>query len=186
MVIGYLLHSLVNRGELIHMNYNEQIRMFKKKISVGVKKTSELINIFKAKADIKEILLNDIPGYTKNSIIYNVKHSMLNEYLQLNPNEMIFFAFLMIKNQKSEKYFCDKYQFEKFIYVVFEEHTGYVWSNNNRLFVELELERGVSQQEFYTEGILFRSLLSHIAILYCDDNNIPMTVTSPEQAFYKD
>lgn len=168
------------------MNYNEQIRMFKKKISVGVKKTSELINILKAKADIKEILLNDIPGYTKNFIVYNVKHSILNEHLQLNPNEMTFFVFLVIKNQKSEKYFCDKYQFEKFIYVVFEEHTGYVWSNNNRLFVDLELERGVSQQEFDTEGILFRSLLSHLAILYCDDNNIPMTVTSPDQAFYKD
>lgn len=168
------------------MNYNNQIRMFKKMIPIGVKKTSELINFLKTSIDVKEIALNDIPGYAKHSIVYNATHSILNEELQLNPDEMIFFAFLIIKNQRSDKYFQDKYQFENSIYVVFEERTGYIWSNNNRLFVELELERGISQQEFDTEGILFRSLLSHLAILYCDDNNIPMTVTSPDQAFYKD
>jgi hypothetical protein len=163
------------------MNYHEQIKMFKKMIPIGVKNTSELINIMKTWVDVKEISLSDMYGYSMQSVIFNAEHCILNEDLQLSPNDMTFYAFEVIENKKSNKYYCDKHQVDKFLYVVFEERTGYVWSNSNLLFVKLELERGVSQNEYDTEGNLFRLVISHLAIAYCEENNIPMVVTEPEQ-----
>jgi len=151
------------------MTYNEQVRMFKKSIPVGVKKTCELIEILKTLANIEEIEMSDLGEPLMLSVMFNAKHCISNELLKLNYPDMSFFAFSLINDHKNSKYFNDKYQVDKSIYVVFEEHTGFIWSGNNTLFLDLELAKGVSRQEYETEGSSFRSILSHMAIAYCDE-----------------
>ena len=55
-----------------------------------------------------------------------------------------------------------------FIFVVIEEHTRYICSNSNKLFLEMELASGVSQDEYNNEGLVFRSVISHMAMAYCE------------------
>jgi len=154
------------------MNYDEQVSMFKSAIPIGVKSTSELIELLKAKVDIKEITQNDLFGYTMKAAIFNANHCILNESLQISPNDMSFIIFRVIQNEKSILYYNDTPPEEKFVYAIFEIHTGYTTSNSNQLFLDLELARGVSQQEYDTEGDQFRSLISHLAISYCEKNGL--------------
>ncbi|HBC93183.1 MAG TPA: hypothetical protein DCZ10_09885 [Pelotomaculum sp.] len=154
------------------MNYNEQVRMFKHLIPIGPKSISELVEMLEAKADIKEIAPNELPGYARQTAIYNASHCILNEDLQVKPDNMLLLAFQIIQNEKSSYYYSDDIMGDDFIYVVFEKHTEYMWSNSQKLFLELELARGVSQHEFDTEGILFRSLVAHLASDYCLKNGI--------------
>lgn len=48
------------------------------------------------------------------------------------------------------------------IYVVFEKGTGYIRSNNNKLLLELFLERGVSQYDFDNDTNWLRSYLFYL------------------------
>lgn len=153
------------------INYNEQVRMFKSSIPIGPKTISELVDWLRKQVDIREMPLSALPGRTLQTAKYNASHCILNNHLQLNPDDMFFLAFEMIKNQKSSRYFDTIYD-HNLIYVVLEEHTGYIFSNSNRLFLDLEFIRGVSQHEFDTEGDKFRSLLSHLAIAYCEEHHI--------------
>ena len=82
--------------------------------------------------------------------------------LQIKPEDMLFRIFRVIKNEKSDKY-CEANS-KDFMFVVIEEHTKYICSNSNRLFVEIALASGISQDEYNNEGLLFRSLISHMAI----------------------
>lgn len=84
---------------------------------------------------------------------------------------MTFHIFQVEKNAKSNKYYNDDFC-EKFVYIIFEEHTGYIFSNSNQLFLELEVAQGVSQTEFDHEGIQFRSILAHLAMDYCEKHGI--------------
>lgn len=153
------------------INYDEQIRLFKNSIPIGPKTISELVNWLGEQVDIKKIPLNSLPGRTMQTAAFNACHCILNEHLQLNPDDMSFLAFQVVKNHKSSRYFNDKYK-DDLIYVVLEENTGYISSNSNRLFLDLELNRGVSQHEFDNEGNEFRSLISHLAISYCEEHNM--------------
>lgn len=154
------------------MNYAEQVAMFKDSIPIGKKQTFELVDFLKNQVDVREIKLNDLPGNVAKMVIFNAVHCILNNDLQLNSKDMSFLVFQIIKNEKSYKYFTDKGQRGKFVYIVFEEHTGYISSNSNQLFLEFELARGVTQHEFDTEGNQFRSLISHLAIDYCEEKGI--------------
>lgn len=149
------------------MNYNEQVQMFKSRIPIGLKSSAELIEYLKQKAEIKEILPSDLPGKIMQTAVDNASHCILNENLQLKADDMSFLVFQVIQGKNSSPYYSDISQDEDFIYVIFERSTGYITSNSNQLFLELELARGVTQHEYDTEGSQFRSLISHLAIAYC-------------------
>jgi len=151
--------------------YDEQVQMFKGTIPIGPKPISELVELLETQVDLKKIALSDLPGHALQTAMLNATHCILNKDLQLKYDNMSFIAFQVIKNDKSRQYCSDVSQ-EKFIYVIFEKHTGYISSNSNRLFLELELARGVSQYEFDIEGDQFRSLLAHLTITYCKKHNI--------------
>ena len=57
------------------------------------------------------------------------------------------------------------YTYEEQVYFIIEAKTQYIFSNSNRLFLELELARGVTQEEFDQEALEFRSLLSRFSRL---------------------
>ena len=153
------------------LNYDEQVRMFKDSIPIGPKTIPELVDWLRKQVDIKEIPLSALPGRALQTAKHNAMTCILNDGLQLKPDDMSFLAFEVKINPKSSRYSDTLYD-HNMIYVVFEEHNGYIFSNSNRLFFDLEFIRGVSQHELDTEGNEFRSLLSHLAISYCEEHNI--------------
>ncbi len=159
----YRLYSVfrkIRRNQL--MTYYEQVKKFKKMIPIGVKSTSELIDFLKSKVDVEEISFDDFPYYNLQMLTNNAVHCIQNMELQIKPEDMLFRIFRVIKNEKSDKY-CEANS-KDFMFVVIEEHTKYICSNSNRLFVEIDLASGISQDEYNNEGLLFRSLISHMAI----------------------
>lgn len=151
------------------MDFKEQIKRFKGIIPIGPRDVSEQIEVLKTKVDIKELALNDLPCQLLKTAMYNATHCILNRNLNVLPEHMLFVAFQVIASKKSCLYLDVNNLNECLIYVIFEKHTGYIMSNNNQLFLDMELARGVSQYEYDTEGEEFRSLVSHLANA-CQDN----------------
>ena len=148
------------------MTYAEQVKKFKKMIPIGIKSTFELINILKSKVDVEETSFKNFPYYNLQMLTNNATHCVQNMELQIKPDEMRFRIFRVIENEKSDKYNVGTTK--DFIFVVIEEHTRYICSNSNKLFLEMELASGVSQDEYNNEGLVFRSVISHMAMAYCE------------------
>ena len=151
--------------------YDKLVKMFKDKIPVGVKTLAQVIDVLKAKVDTEEIKVidldvDDILTTEVKVAAFNAYHCMDNTNLQIKPEDMSFFVFKIVRNEKSKPYYDKMPEDIKHegIYVILEEHTGYILSNSNSLFVELEVERGVSQHEIDTDGDQFKSLIFHLAI----------------------
>ncbi len=123
--------------------YEEQVKLFKSLIPIGRKSTPELINIIKEKVDVIEISPLTLPHRGFALAQYNATHCILNSKLKLNPQDMEFHAFEVIENSKSKVYFNHGNSHEQ-IYFIIEAKTQYIFSNSNRLFLELELARGVT------------------------------------------
>lgn len=145
--------------------------MFKDTIPIGPKSINELIDLLAERVDIMEIATSDLADHIMRMAMFNASHCILNDDLHMKPDSMSFLVFKIIQNEKSSQYSSEISQNE-FIYVIFETHIGYIFSNSNRLFLELELLRGVSQHEYDTEGNQFKSLISHLAIAYCEEHTI--------------
>jgi hypothetical protein len=152
------------------MNYNEQVHMFKDMIPIGPRSVADLVMLLRKQIELVELSLNDLPVSVSMNIAYNATHCILNDDLRLRPEDMSFIAFKLKRNEKSIGYFLNQTDGDD-IYIAFEENTGYIWSNCNRLFIEQEFARGVSQYEIETEGNQFRNLVSHLAMNYCERNS---------------
>lgn len=146
------------------MNYDEQVQTFKGIIPIGQLPVSELIKLLRNQVDIMAIPIHTLPTHTMNFLCFNAVHCILNETLQIKTEDLSFQIFHIAENDKSTCYYRSMPSMDKPVYVVFEEHTGYISSNSNQLFIELELAQGVSQCEYDTEGNRFRTLISHLAI----------------------
>lgn len=147
------------------LSYKEQIKKFKKCIHIGPTSTSDLLKWLKEKVDVREISFSDLRKGDALMITYNAKNCILNKD-HLSVEQMKFHIFQVVPNEKSAVYYNEQ-PYEEIIYVVLEEKTGYIYSGSNLLFLELEVKQGVSEEEYNTEGLQFRSILAHIAIEYC-------------------
>lgn len=153
----------------IDANYKTHVQMFKEFVPIGPKRICELVELLKGHVDIIQIESHDLPGHVVQSAYYNAAHSALNAVLRFLPDNMSFLMFQVVQNDKSKRYFAELTQDTKTIYVIFENNTGYITSNSDLLFIELELARGVSQEDYDAEGIQFRSIISHLAIAYSEN-----------------
>ena len=154
------------------MSYDEQVRMFKDSVMIGPKSVSELVEYLNVIVDVAELTSVDLPAHILQIAESNATKCILNDALQLDSSEMSISAYKVILSDKSKQYLGSEILDDDFIYVVFEEHTGYILSNSNRLFLDLEYARGVSQQEFDSEGDQFQSIIAHMAIDYCEQHGI--------------
>lgn len=153
------------------MSYDEQVEMFKKTIPIGPKQAPELIDCLMEMVDVNEISLSNLPGFALQNAYFNATNCILNADLKLAPSDLSFVAYNVIRNDKRDKYISNSLENE-LLFVIFEKQTGYVSSNSDRLFLDLELVRGVSRREFDAEGDQFRSLIAHRAITYCEDKGL--------------
>ena len=151
------------------MNYREQVQLFKDLVPIGPRSTSALIKQLKGQVDTSNLSLEELPVYLADMIVFNACHCLQNDGIHLQAESMSFLVFEVMRNEKSRRYFLEKTDEER-VYAVFEEHSGFIWSNSNHLFLEMEFARGVSRQEIDEEGLEFRCLISHLAIDYCSRN----------------
>lgn len=153
------------------MNYDEQVKMFKSSIPIGPKSVAELVSILQSELNIEKIELCTTNSQIMRNATFNATHCVLNSKLKIPSEKMEFLTYKVNRDEKSEIYYQNVSDPNEFIYIIFEKLTGYLTSNSNLLFRKMELARGVSQEEFDMEGPQFQSLISRLAIAYCEKSN---------------
>lgn len=149
-------------------NRDPLLKKYKHKIIPGEKNVEELIDYLKHKVDIVEIATTELIKFILQHIIYNVVHCIRNQQLNLTAEELNFVAYKLIKNDKSNSYYqydyvhIDDEQEDDLIFVVFEARTGSIYSNSNKLQLELFVEQGVSQYDYDNETLMLVSYLSYL------------------------
>jgi hypothetical protein len=171
--------DLVNLDEILGKfegtaNHDELIRRFKGFVPVGPTPIQELVKLLGEQVNIKGIAPSELPGQAMPVAMYNAYHCIFNQELQLTPDRMLFYVFQILRDKKSSRYYASEDVIDDFIYVIFEKHTGYIWSNSQWLFLELVFAKGVSQHELATEGLQFLSLFSYFENmhLYSDPQSL--------------
>ena len=142
------------------------LKKYKSKIIPGEKSIEELIDYLKDRMDIVGITPSELSQAYYQSILFTFVHCIRNYKFNLTANEFDITINKILKNDKSIAYF----EYERLssesnqndIFVVFEKKAGIIYTNNSKLFLELCIEQGVSQDDYDNETILFDAYLSYI------------------------
>lgn len=148
-------------------NRDPLLKKYKHKIIPGEKNVDELIKYLKNKVDIVEISTTELVKSILQFITYNVVHCIRNKQPKLSEDELNFVAYKLIRNDKGNSYYQYDYvhingQEDDLIFVVFETRTGSIYSNSNKLQLELFVEQGVSQYDYENETLVLISYLSYL------------------------
>lgn len=153
---------------------DDLMKKYKHKITPGEKSVEELIDFLKGKVDIVETATTELDqSFYEYYIIGNVVRGT-NE--NLIANELNFIIYKVLKNNRSNPYYqCYvpnirnpenpenlKNPEDAPIYVVFEKRTRRIYTNSNRLRLELYIERGVSQYDYDNDTDLLHSYLFYL------------------------
>ncbi len=160
------------------MNYNKQHKKFKHLIKVGPVPVPELINLLKNMLTVQEIGLDTFSDYYRERLKHNAFYCINNQKLQITPDEMVFRFFEIIKDKRAKQYFVNEPNqlfTQDMCYIIFEEKTGYMDSSSNKLFLDMMLKRGVSQEDYDNEGLQFRALLGYLNIAFEQKKNLLQT-----------
>lgn len=147
-------------------NSDYVLKKYEYKITPGEKSVEELIDFLKGKVDIAESAITELFKSIFEHIIQNAVHGILNQK-NLTANELNFIVYKVLKNNRSNSYYQSHVRIvdhceDATIYVVFEKRTGSIYSNNNKLFLELSIERGVSQYDFDNDTSLLKGYLFYV------------------------
>lgn len=148
------------------MNYDEQLKSFKHLVKIGPKTVSELSILLKNKLTVQEIGAENFSDYYREALKRNAFYCINNEKLQIRSDEMVFRFFEVIMDERARRYFAvepNTLLMQDMCYIIFEEKTGYMCSSSNKLFRDMMLERGVSQEDYDNESLQFRALLGYLA-----------------------
>ena len=136
------------------------------KITPGEKSVENLIDFLKGKVDIVETEITELTKSIFKHIIHNAVHGNQNQK-NLTANELNFIVYKVLKNNRSNSYYQSyipkvDHSEDVTIYVVFEKKTRGIYTNSNILFLELSIERGVSQYDYDNDTDLFKGYLFYL------------------------
>lgn len=141
------------------------VSKLKHSVISGKKTPSDLADWIKTKFDVKLISFSKFSDAFFSSIKFNALHAITNKYLCLSEGDFEFVLYQIIENEKSNVYY-DSFDLrnagEEFIFIILERKTGYVFTNHNKLQLELVMEQGISQYDYDNETDVFVNYLSCI------------------------
>lgn len=154
-----ITYDLTNNSNYVLMK-NEH------KITPGEKSVENLIDFLKGKVDIVETEITELTKSIFKHIIHNAVHGNQNQK-NLTANELNFIVYKVLKNNRSNSYYQSyipkvDHSEDVTIYVVFEKKTRGIYTNSNILFLELSIERGVSQYDYDNDTDLFKGYLFYL------------------------
>lgn len=133
---------------------------YKDKITIGERTPRELLQWLQGQFDLEEASFAVFSDFLADSIKYSAVHSPRNKE-NLSGDSMDFRIFRILDTEKNREYdpgiFDDPSQI--MIYIVFETKTGYVHTNHQKLLLDLEIRRGITQADFEKETPSFQHFL---------------------------
>lgn len=122
------------------------------------KEISELVEWLRERVDVTENSLSDFPKYYASRIPYNAIHCLQNQEIKAGPDDLEFLCYRLEKTPRNEAYNQVLPAIhQEFIYVVMEKKTGYILSNSNKLFLELSLLQGVTQEDIDNDTLYMKA-----------------------------
>ena len=120
------------------------------------KKMEDLLIWLRNSVDVTEIDSSYFSKSFRDHLKHNAVHAVSNYRLQVSEDAMKFAYFKLEQTAKNEEYnrILNNTN-EPFVYVVFEEKTGYILSNNEQLFFSLIIEQGVNQEDIDSNSFYF-------------------------------
>lgn len=111
----------------------------------------------------------ELVGPTLRHIAYNIVHCLRNNQLKLTADKLKFVVYKLVRNDKSILYYQNDY-----VHVggreddFFETKTGSVYSNSNKLQLELFIKQGISKYDYDNETSMLIFYLSYLD-QYCNE-----------------
>lgn len=125
------------------------ISLYKPQISPKQKTISELCAWLNSRLDIDELPLSKFSNSFIKQISQSAIKAITNAELNLTAEQLQFVSYRLLPSEKNSVYneaLCGTS--ERYIYVIFEENTGYILTNNSQLHLELSVEQGISQYDY--------------------------------------
>ena len=122
------------------------------------KTLDEIVNYLQSNVDIKPMELQSLYASPLGVCCTAYEHNL---QMQGYPTENLKWVAYEVLNTKNNKDYYKSSNFES-LYVVFEKTTGWIYSNSQLLFLELTVERGISQYDYEHETNDLKCLFMYI------------------------
>ena len=124
------------------------------KIRDRVKNWEELLTWLRPRVDLVEMSL--VPS-NEERLRKNVFHSYLNEPSGFSPEDFVFSCYQLPDTPRNAEYNKPLLAVNlPLAHITFEHRTGYFECNSSRLFLELDIERGITRENFEAQALLFK------------------------------
>lgn len=155
------------------MNHSERIKAlhayYQDKFIIGRTNTSELVKEFSELVDFEDFQYDIISFGAREALRDNfVRYYEENK---LDLRDLRICAFKVIKNEKSARYYSELCSGMDFIYMMFDESTGFEQGNCAKLDYLWNIRRGILAEDYDERGDVYLSYLS-ILHLYYDNGDL--------------
>lgn len=127
----------------------------------------EIVERLMKEYDAAQFAPEDIPSMQMHR--FNAIHLPGNDELKLAADQLQVKAIKIPINHKTRKYtekdFVSRVHEdgdEEYIYLAYEEQVGYHYSNSNMLFLEVALEKGVTQKEIERDTLEYKDYMHYL------------------------
>ena len=148
---------------------NSEKAKYEHRISFIEKNTfEEMATALHELIDVVEISFPELSLRNQQYIIFNTLHSQKNELLGLREDELNIHVYKLIENPKNNAYYNSDY-YKMFpetgfngIFLILEEQTLCIFSNCNKLFLEVILIQGINRYDYDEETDRFKVYFSYL------------------------
>lgn len=152
---------------MVKVDYDELRRVYRDKIVVGRKGADELLDWLRGVVTVETIAPHEIGRAGLSCAVENAVRSPGGVRLGLAAQTVRFAAVRVVRDAHSRAYYeaFDRTNARIYpdIYVLIERATAHIDCNSNELFVELELARGIAQQDLDERTQALRAYLLLLA-----------------------
>lgn len=137
------------------------IEKYKPYIITPHKNSIELLDYLKNKVDCTEIDLFAEDVFLKKLMVESATYSILNTEGK-TESDFQFKHFFVEPSQRNEPYYQEMNRELETVYVIIEMQTGYVFSNCQKLLLELLVEQGIDVEDLEAGNTLCKCYLHYI------------------------
>lgn len=162
-------------GDFVTLNYrNKTFERLEKHIVIGIKTTEELCSLLKQRFSTVEEDLNAINQTFLECNIRTALFAITNDK-NLHEEDLEFLAFRIVRDHKSRDYY---YQHDREytgywtteIYVLIERQSGYIYSNCNKLLLELLIAKGIDKADILEKNNKLDAYLSYLHLYFEEES----------------
>lgn len=129
-------------------NYNEPLK-YQQYVQIGKKSFEEIVAFLRQKGKVEELPLNEISFGRLSSMFFNITHS--EKWDTQQDKSFRFTAYKFPECSENDEFYTSYHvrqkEYEKYIYVIFEENSMNMECNCTKLLLELCIYEGITKED---------------------------------------